>query len=235
MKNQYFGDNRDLFKYDLITEIMQGVSALDKFTFIPMLTPNDTRSDGNDRDIRKAKAGFENGELVKFLKPIHLKKKEERDFRIISDYFGKKRIKTEIYVGHDNEFFSKENRRDYFESVGLGLLHNSLVFLDPNNGLEIKKSTERHVLYSEIEGLFNKINQTKTIVMIIQFFPREKHYPYIRRRLSEFPGINCHYAWIADSRTVFFILTNDDKYSVDINNILKTYQRRYMKTIKIGH
>jgi len=234
MKNQYFGDNRDLFKYDLITEIMLGMVALDKFTFIPMLTPKDTRSDGDDRDIRKAKAGFKNEDLVQFLQPTHLMKKEERDFRIIKKYFEKKRIKSEIFNYYGNMFFSKKNRSDYFESIGSGLLHNSLVFLDPDNGLEIKKSTERHILYSEIEGLFNKTGQSKTIIMVIQFFPREKHHLYIRRRLSELSGINCHYAWIADSNTVFFTLTKDDKYLVGIKNILRTYQMSYKKTIKIS-
>lgn len=234
MKNQYFGDNRDLFKYDLITEIMLGMPALDKFTFIPMLTPKDARSDGNDRDIRNAKAGFKNEDLVQFLKSTHLIKKEERDIRIIEKYFEKKGIKAQIFDYRGNGFFSKENRSDYFESIKSGLLHNSLVFLDPDNGLEIKRSTERHVLYSEIEGLFNRANQSKTIIMIIQFFPREEHQLYIRKRLSEFTGLNCHYVWIADSNTVFFILTKDNKYLVGIKNILRTYQASYKKTIKIG-
>lgn len=234
MKNQYFGDNRDLFKYDLITEIMLGMPGLEKFTFIPMLTPNDVRGDGNDRDIRKAEAGFKNEDLVQFLKSTHLKKKEERDYRIIERYFGNKLLKTEIYAGHGKKFFSKKDRESYFNSIEPDLLHNSLVFLDPDNGLEIKKSTERHVLYSEIEELFKKANQSKIVIMVIQFFPREKHGVYIQRRLSKFSSLNYRYAWIADSNTVFFLLTKHDKYLADIKNILKTYQMKYKKTIKMG-
>lgn len=38
MKNQYFGDTRDLFKYDLILELLLENDFLERFTFIPMLT-----------------------------------------------------------------------------------------------------------------------------------------------------------------------------------------------------
>ena len=37
MKNQYFRDIRDLFKYDLLTELIDNISALDQFILIPML------------------------------------------------------------------------------------------------------------------------------------------------------------------------------------------------------
>ena len=46
MKNQYFGDNRDLFKYDLFLKIIQKTDSVNRFTFIPMLTP-DVRSSQN--------------------------------------------------------------------------------------------------------------------------------------------------------------------------------------------
>lgn len=234
MKNQYFGDNRDLFKYDLITEIMLGMPVLDKITFIPMLTPNDTRTDGDERDTRKAEAGFKNDDLVQFLRKTHLLKKEDRDFRIIEEYFAEKQIKNKIYAGHGKKFFSHKDRKSYFNSIGHDLLSNSFVFLDPDNGFEIKKSTERHVLYSEIEELFKRTNQSKIVIMVIQFFPREKHDVYIQGRLSKFSNINYRYAWIADSNTVFFLLTKHNKYLADIKNILKTYQMKYKKTIKIG-
>lgn len=48
MKNQYFGDNRDLFKYDLVHKIINArYAGLPKrFTFIPMLTENDNTKQG---------------------------------------------------------------------------------------------------------------------------------------------------------------------------------------------
>ena len=45
MKNQYFGDNRDLFKYDLVHTIIRARHAglPSRFTFIPMLTKDEKR------------------------------------------------------------------------------------------------------------------------------------------------------------------------------------------------
>ncbi|MCJ2670040.1 MAG: hypothetical protein LN416_05970, partial [Candidatus Thermoplasmatota archaeon] len=56
MKNQYFGDTRDLFKYDLVLELLLG-TELRRFTFIPMLTRDEESSDGGKTDYGNATAG----------------------------------------------------------------------------------------------------------------------------------------------------------------------------------
>ena len=55
MKNQFFGDNRDLFKYDLILSVVKGVDQIRQFTFIPMLT-KDYGNHGNQINRRIARA-----------------------------------------------------------------------------------------------------------------------------------------------------------------------------------
>jgi hypothetical protein len=66
MKNQYFGDIRDLFKYDMVVWLIRQISSLENFTFIPMLTENDpSKKDGSQTDPTKAKAGFINEDLKK--------------------------------------------------------------------------------------------------------------------------------------------------------------------------
>ena len=49
MKNQYFGDTRDLFKYDLALHIIEGIWSIRALTFIPMLTPDDGSRRGAGR------------------------------------------------------------------------------------------------------------------------------------------------------------------------------------------
>jgi hypothetical protein len=66
MKNQFFGDNRDLFKYDIIYQIVQRIGQIRHFTFIPMLT-EDSGNHGNQIERKQAKAGFNNRELQKDL------------------------------------------------------------------------------------------------------------------------------------------------------------------------
>ena len=41
MNRQFFGDTRDLFKYDLVRHVMKALPVFDSFTFIPMLTEED--------------------------------------------------------------------------------------------------------------------------------------------------------------------------------------------------
>jgi len=67
MKNQYFGDNRDLFKYDLIIEILTKGEFIRHFTFIPMLTEDDDTKHGGKTNRNEAKAGTKNIELKNFL------------------------------------------------------------------------------------------------------------------------------------------------------------------------
>lgn len=41
MNRKFFGDTRDLFKLDLVCNIMKNLPELDSFTFVPMLTEDD--------------------------------------------------------------------------------------------------------------------------------------------------------------------------------------------------
>lgn len=94
MKNQYFGDNRDLFKYDLILHIIQA-GLVNRFIFIPMLTPDvpsskSTKREGEQRDRSKAKAGRGNSDLVTFLDKFADRSK--RDIKQLRGFFKKQGI-----------------------------------------------------------------------------------------------------------------------------------------------
>lgn len=227
MKNQYFGDAIDLFKYDLITEVINAHRSLKKFAFIPMLTPNDNRADGNRRDFSKVTPGYKNEALKKFLTPVYKQAKDKRDFKKIEVYFKRQNIPIKIYRDNAREYFSQQRRKDYFENIDSVLLGESLVFIDPDNGLEVKKSNQRHILYSELKDIFDRSN---CIVMVIQFFPREKHSVYIEKRLSKLGHITKDCTYIADSRIIFFFLCK----SIEIRRLLeeevfKRYKERYPK------
>lgn len=150
MKNQYFGDKRDLFKYDIITRIMATKSFLLKqFLFIPMLTPNDSTWEGELRDFKKTDPGFNNENLRKnYLNPAHNISKEQRDFRKIAKYFSDEKIDLEIYHNKDEKYFTEGRREKYFNNITDDYFQKaSLIFLDPDKGMEIKNSSDKHVLY----------------------------------------------------------------------------------------
>ena len=232
MKNQYFGDNKDLFKYDLIEKVMLHIRVFKKFIFVPMLTCDDNRRDGNDRDRNKARAGVKNDKLVKFLDEASALKKEERDFRKIKDYFSKQGIRAEIHGYADKkDYFEHGSRSVYFDSVTKKSIQETLLFIDPDNGLEIRRSKERHLLHSEVRQIYEKLDDNSAI-MIIQFFPREDHSQYIKRRLSELKkDIASNLALIHDSKIIFFFLTKNIAIKARLDKILDDYQEGYQDTI----
>jgi hypothetical protein len=202
MKNQYFGDVRDLFKYDLIQRIFKEIRFLQRFTFIPMLTKNDPeRGDGNMRDFDRAKKngrqGTKNNMLMDFLEKYKEMDKDKRDFTEIENYFKSEGIGTVIYKGH--KYFKHGTRYEYFKSIPEEFLHKSLVFVDPDKGLQIKKSKKEHLLYQEVKDLYDRMDED-SILMIYQ------HFPQARYKYEEYspPG--------RSNRVHYLILTTKNKF-----------------------
>lgn len=63
MKNQFFADRRDFFKYDLLLELLEG-GQLSGLTLVPMLTPDDGGPDGR---FTRYRCGNRRAGLYKFL------------------------------------------------------------------------------------------------------------------------------------------------------------------------
>lgn len=237
MKNQYFGDIRDLFKYDIIQRILKGISSLQRFTFIPMLTKNVPKSgEGNylKRDFDMAKKngrpGTNNEKLIGFLKKYGGIDKDKRDFTKIENYFESEDIEVLIYKDKEHEYFEHKARDRYFKNIQGEYLHNSLIFVDPDIGLEVKNSTKNHLLYSEVEDLHRHMDKD-SILMIYQHFPRardthEKYLPLersntLKEKIGDLP------ICISDNEIIFFLLTKNDELKSQLKTIINRYLRDY--------
>ncbi len=243
MKNQYFGDIRDLFKYDLIQRILKELGSLQKFTFIPMLTKYDSKSgDGNKRDFARAKKdgrpGTNNERLIGFLKEYGEIDKDKRDFTKIENYFKSENIEVRIYKDKGHEYFERKARDGYFKNIPGEYLHNPLVFIDPDIGLEVKTWTEKHLLYSEVRELYDRMDEG-SILMIYQHFPRarDKHKEYLppgrSNKLKKVTGDLP--IWITDNEIIFFLLTKNDELKRRLEGIISRYKRDYQKRLIIGN
>ena len=230
MKNQYFGDIRDLFKYDIIQRILKGISSLQRFTFIPILTKNvPNHREGNKRNFDRAKKngrpGTKNNELMEFLEKYKETDEDERDFTEIMNYFKSKGIGTVIYKGH--EYFKRRTRDEYFKNTPEEYLHKSLVFVDPDIGLKIKNATEKHLLYQEVKDLYDRMDKD-SILMIYQHFPREEHPKYLRKRSNELKELTENLPiYITDNEIIFFLLTKNDELKSQLETIINRYRRDY--------
>jgi len=223
MKNQYFGDNRDLFKYDLIWHIMQ-TGLINHFTFIPMLTEDDDTEHGENRDRKKAKAGTENKPLVKFLDKYRVKSK--RNIKELEGFF-----KDRITIYGKNKYFSHLQRKEYFKQIEDKLLSKSLVFVDPDTGLQVERSGKEHILYCEVKDLYKRMDKN-SILMIYQHYPRmrtEKNIQqYFYERSEKLKNIAGDLPiYIDDNEIRFFFLTKDKSIQDSLGKQISKYKQSY--------
>lgn len=232
MKDQYFGDVRDLFKYDLIEKILEGVSPLEKrFTFIPMLTNGESKSgDGNKRDFKSAsddsRPGTKNSKLVHYLEKY--KNSKERKITEIKGYFEPE-VVVDIYK--EDALFDHKSRDAYFAGIRAELLSSPLIFLDPDNGLQVKGSNKRHLLYSEVKMLCELMGKD-SILMIFQYFPRDRsileYLPSGRAAtLKDKLPLNDIPLYISDNEICFLFLTKNGDLRKKLVEILSEYIDKY--------
>jgi hypothetical protein len=214
MKNQYFGDNKDLFKFDLAERILKKKLVAD-FYYVPMLTASDDNTHGNDRS--KAQAGFKNKALLKFLDARITDNK--RDVRQLEKYFDGIKIKTVT--------FTHAGRTKYFADVVKGLPANSLIFIDPDTGVQKTRPTAKHVLWDELKAVYEKMD-SKSILIVNQNIPRGN--------LDTFLHDTCHdfldYAGkdplcTFNSETVLFLIAKTQKLEQKLITLAGEYSELY--------
>lgn len=230
MKNQYYGDNKDLFKFDLIEQIMFSPLGVKNFFYVPMLTPNDDSGHGEDRARKDASAGYYNDDLLRFLDKPNNQPKNERRVREIKEYFeDEKKLAIEFYDHiSDNEYFTHHNRKEYFSGVLSKAPAKSLVFLDPDTGIEVKRSKDQHILYSEIRQVLEVLDDL-SVLMVIQFFHRGNHQEQVKSRASELFKITKFLTNIWDKKIIFFFLMKKVSVKDGLESILKAYQNNKEK------
>ncbi len=224
MKNQYFGDVRDLFTYDLSLHLLRRISRLDRFLFVPMLTPDDGTGHGGRVCWERAKAGNRNLELIDFLR-LRVEG-GRRDVREIEAFFRASGVDIAIH-GQGLGYFSMVNRSSYFQSIDPRMLRSSLVLLDPDIGLEVRDADEKHLMYSEVKQLFRRMGYN-SLMMIFQYLPRENRPSYLYRRTMELKGLTGDPPeYISDNEVIFFLLCKNPSLKEEMRGALRDYARLY--------
>lgn len=231
MKNQYFGDVRDLFKYDLVLEILLKNKFTNTFTFIPMLTKNEPGRNGARTDYSKATAGIRRKELKEFLEKCV--KEGRRNLKEFERYFKQSKLSKRLSLGiyKTNEYFCHETRERYFGGIEDHLLSGSVILVDPDIGLEVKSMKgreEKYVKYSEVKLLYNRMDEN-SVLAIFQFIPRvqrERYFSQICRKLKTIVK-NLPVCYISDNQIVFFILTKNVKIQSLVMDIINRYGKSY--------
>lgn len=231
MNRIYFGDTRDLFKFDLVRHIMKSLPKLACFTFVPMLTANGTTKGGRknarqdmDKAKKAGKAGSQNRDLAWNLERLQEIENDLEYFSGIKAYFQKEHILIDIL---DEPQFTHTTRDRYFQNLFDNFPTRSLIFLDPDTGLEESKPTEKHLLLSEVKKIYDRMD-ARSIMMIYQHFPRQPHNGYIVRRNRQLLDVTgTAPVTITDNEIVFFLIVKNEDFRSRLEQVVENYANCY--------
>jgi hypothetical protein len=225
LKNQNFGDNRDLLKFDLVSEIFKS-GLVDRFTYIPMLTEDIVRKEEPHVCRHEAACGVSNTELVDFLDGCIVN--DKRSISQLGTYLNKSGINSTIYAG--DKYFTHEGREDYFKNIKIDALMNSLILIDPDKGLEERVNDSGNLLYSELKDVYDKMSDG-SLLMFTQRFPYDLYETYLEMRVGEIK-FNLPFSQpisLDDLDTIVFFLTKNKSIQDRFLDLLREYTKKYAK------
>lgn len=231
MNRLFFGDTRDLFTYDLVRHIMKALPVFDSFTFIPMLSNETVTKSGSvgpvkdlEQAVRDGKAGSQNRELMVLLVRLQEIDSPTEYFTSVQDYFNQEKIGVKMIGCHP---FTHAGRNRYFGTVLTNLKRKSLIFLDPDIGIEERRASQKHLLFEEIQS-FSAAMDTGSVLMIYQHLPRKGRKGYIRKRSEELASMTgCLPLTINDHGIVFFFLARSERLQERLEDVLVRYANSY--------
>ena len=182
MKDQYFGDINDYRKYGLLRAIIQATGF--RLLVAWMLTPDDDSTDGKFISYLEhpGERSHHDPELFRTLNELLLVHGQKRRVSLLED--------TDLLP--NTEYFSDRisdavsSRRQWFSSLAQRAHLCDFVFLDPDNGLEIKskafggKGSSKFLYWREVDALW----ASGKSLLIYQHFIREKRVNFIARMLD---------------------------------------------------
>jgi hypothetical protein len=228
MKNQYFADARDFYKYDLLLHLMGLPLGFEQLVMGWWLTPDDDSTDGEVRDY---KVGLRDQALHDWLQERH--HRQHRDVRQFAEFPGVVRAAWRYTQALDHVPLDSQAREAYVDSVAaLGAGSPSLVFLDPDNGLMTKSATyskrPKYVDYPEVGRILRGMHR-ESLLVVFQYLPRmsrEVFYPAALQRLRDDAGAE-HAQWLSpDNLVTYFLIAAGAERLASVHGQLAPYLAR---------
>ena len=234
---KYFGDDRDFFKYDLITSVL-GRSSLRHYVFVPMLTEH-----RHDLEGKKSprNGGDKSDDLLEFINS-HTNK----SLKHWEDWLGRHVDSYMTVEPVDDTLFSDQARDAYWKTYRpiLGQ-QKALVFVDPDTGLETgtqsylrKMGREKYILNNELKFLIDELDRS-SVLMLYQHLPNDKnnHKTATEKKLGQIRGVDrmvytC--AFREDDLAFLFVIKEKWLYD-EIRGILEHYHAKSICKYKSLH
>lgn len=228
MKNQYFGDINDYFKYGLI-RTLSGDGKI-RTAICWMLTPDDSGNEGSRTDYLNQPKKWRHfdpelydhlvvGKRIRSVQAIE-SEKILKNCRFFSD------------ILNDNS----KKRCLYFEGFSRISSGSDLVFFDPDKGLEVKsipygrKSSSMYLYWREVVRFFTLGHS----LLIYQHFPRMQRNQFILKTIKELANHTCFstiYSFCTSN--VVFLLVPQARHLEFFQNTAKVVNRDWKDQINI--
>jgi hypothetical protein len=231
MKNQYFGDVNDFRKYGLLRTI-QRASGL-AIGVCWFLTADDGGADGGLRKYLNQPKRWRHYDSELYDKLQHLLDADVR--RSVSHAHAWGLISGASYF---NELLrdGRSARLAYFEAARDALRDCDLIFVDPDNGIEIPSTklgasgSSKYVYWAELQAMYEGGHS----ILVYQHFPRvvrERFIPFLASRLNEeLPGSTV----VAFSTPyVVFFLVQQPKHADGLDRATRGVQQQWLGQIEV--
>ncbi len=175
VKEQYVGDVNDYRKYALLR--LLGQSGL-RLGVCWMLTPNDSRSDGNKLGyLDQSKQERHDPELFALLRRV----RDESDTRRLILIEDSGTLSEAVFV---NAIVPETlfERQLWFKRASTALAEGDLIFFDPDNGIEVgsvakgRRNSSKYVYRDELAAAY----RTGHSLLVYQHFQRKERGSFIR-------------------------------------------------------
>lgn len=199
MKNQYYGDINDFKKYSLIRHLVGDGEMLTAVCWA--LTKNDERQDGSRINYLKEPSKWRRYDPVVFdkLRSDIIVKGERNVESIERSYF----FSTCRFFNHSLADGEQE-RNIFFQEFEAFSQRTSLIFFDPDNGIEIKSvprgtsNSSKYIYWEEIKEFY----ESGKSILIYQHFPRRNREHFIGSITS---GV---FEWIGSTLVFLYVTSN---------------------------
>ncbi len=106
-------------------------------------------------------------------------------------------------------------------------MFKSLIFVDPDIGLQSKSPNEKHILYWEVGYLYDQMDKD-SLLMVYQHSirkSRKQFFNQIKEKLEV--NLNASPLCIFSGDVAFFFLSKNRTFKEDLHGILKEYTMKY--------
>ena len=218
MKRQYLGDSKDCFKWDYHDFL---ISRLEYplFNICLMMTADDGGSDGKSHPTLFPASD----EIIQFCQKL----KKQRSINMIKNLPEYTNSSYRIHLHNEDVYFNQNKRHEYFSNIHLA--DQQLLFLDPDNGFEPKKSiNEKHVSYKDIHYILEQV-PNKTVISVFQHHRRITFSDDFQQIKTQIPsGFVCALYW---QSLMFVLICQSGNMLTKIKAINHEYSRRRPVTL----